>query len=103
MPAITREQALDMLPAALERFDTLELLEVYNEVFPDAPATEEQARTDPRRLVQRLLDHIRSSEITGFVSLWHLVFIKYRNVWYNEEDELIYYNDGTEVYSEQEW
>ncbi len=103
MPAVTREQALKQMSKQLENFDPTELVEVHNEVFPDDPATEEQARANPGLLVKRLSDHISSREIDEFVERWHLVFTKYRNVWYNEEEDLIYYTEGVEAVSADEY
>ena len=103
MPAVTREQALKQMSKQLENFDPTELVEVHNEVFPDDPATEEQARANPGLLVKRLIDHISSREIDEFVERWHLVFTKYRNVWYNEEEDLIYYTEGVEAVSADEY
>ena len=47
MSTVTREQALEQMSKQIEKFDTDELLEVHNEVFPDNPSTLEEAEKDP--------------------------------------------------------
>ena len=99
MPTVNKEQALELLTGALqETLDTDELLEVYNEVFPDQTHTEEEAHEDSFRLVEQLVDHIDSVlEIEEIIDLWGLILPKHRNVWYDDEEEKIHYNEGAEA------
>jgi len=43
-----------------EKLGAEELLEVYNEVFPDDPYTEDEAYEDVSLLIEPLVDHINS-------------------------------------------
>ena len=98
MPAVTKDQALVLLTKEVERYETDELVEVYNELFRTRPRTLEEAQKDPARLVAEIVAHIRSDlEIDEFVHLWRLIIPRDRNVWYNEEEDLIYYNEEIEA------
>jgi len=99
MPIVTQDQALELLAAEVRKFDTDELLEVYNEVFRNTPRTEQEAKEDPQALVARLVDHINGRAIEEVVALWGVIFPRHRNVWYNEEDDRIYYNEEAETVS----
>jgi plasmid stabilization system protein ParE len=101
MPAITKDQALERLAGQVrEKFGPDELLEVYNEVFPDDPRTEEDAHKDTRPLIEKLVDHIRGGrEMEEIIDLWGLIFPRHRNVWYDDEAERIHYNEGAEAVS----
>jgi hypothetical protein len=103
MPTVTLDQARKMMAAEVEQFATDELLEVHNEVFPDRPFTLAEAEKDRTPLIDRLVAHINSRlEIDQLVELFKLIFIiKHRNVWFNEEEDLLYFNEGLE-YSEVE-
>ena len=100
MPVVTKEQALKLLTDEVqEKLGADELLEVYNEVFPDSPYTEE-VHEDVTPLIKPLVDHINSGlEIDVLMELWRLIFTKHRNVWYDEEEERIHYNEETEAIS----
>jgi len=89
MPVITKEQALELLTNEVqEKLGTDELLEVYNEVFPDNPYTAEEVKEDSWPLIEQLVDHINGGlEIDEVMDLWGLIFPKHRNVWYDDEEE----------------
>jgi hypothetical protein len=99
MPVVTKDRALELLTDEVqEKLGADELLEVYNEVFPDDPYTEEQAPQDPSPLRERLVEHVRSGlGIDEVIDLWGLIFPKHRNVWYDEEEERIHYNEEAEA------
>jgi hypothetical protein len=101
MPVVTEEQALELLTNGVqEKLPPVEVLEVYNEVFPEDRYTEEQARQDPSRLKERLVQRIHSGlGIDEVIDLWGVVFPRDRNVWYNEEEERIHYNEDVEAVS----
>jgi hypothetical protein len=101
MPVITKEQALELLTNEVqENLAADELLEVYNEVFPDDPSTEEEVHEDSWPLIEQLVDHInRGLEIDEVMDLWGLIFPKHRNVGYDDEAERIHYNEETEAVS----
>jgi hypothetical protein len=99
MPVITKEQALELLTNEVqEKLGADELLEVYNEVFPDHPYTTEEAEEDSWPLIEQLVDHINDGrEIDEVMDLWRLICPKYRNVWYDDEEERIHYNEEPEA------
>jgi hypothetical protein len=98
MPTVTQDQALALLTKEVERYETDELLEVYNELFRTRPRTLEEAKKDPSRLVAEIVAHIHSGlGIDELVHLWGLIIPRDRNVWYNEEEDTIYYNEETEA------
>ena len=99
MPVITKEQALELLTNEVqEKLGADELLEVYNEVFPDNPHTEQEVHEDVSPLIEQLVDHINSGlEIDLVMELWGLIFTKHRNVWYDEEEERIHYHEEAET------
>jgi hypothetical protein len=101
MPVVTKDKALELLTSEVrEKLRADELLEVYNEVFPDDPPTGQEAHEDSQPLIEQLADHINSGlEIDEVMDLWGLIFPKHRNVWYDEEEEQIHYNEEAEAVS----
>jgi hypothetical protein len=98
MPDVTREKGLELLTQAVEKFPADELLEVYNEVFPNDPASEEEAQDAPRALVERLVEHINSRlAVADMVEFWGLIFPRHRDIEYDDEEDRIHYNEGAEA------
>jgi hypothetical protein len=99
MPVVTKAQALELLTNEVqEKLAADEILEVYNEVFPDDLHTLEEAQENSAPLVERLVDHIKGGlEIDEVMDLWGLIFPKHRNVWYDDEEERIHYNEEPEA------
>jgi hypothetical protein len=99
MPVVTKEKALELLTHEVqEKLSAGELLEVYNEVFPDDPYTAEEVEEDSWPLVEQLVDHINGGlEIDEVMDLWGLIFPRHRNVWYDDAEERIHYNEEPEV------
>jgi hypothetical protein len=98
MPVVTKEQALELLTNEVqEKLGADELLEVYNELFPDDPYTEEETHKDVTPLIEQLVDHINCGlEIDELMDLWRLIVPKHYNLWYDEVKERIHYNEETE-------
>lgn len=99
MPVVNQDQALELLTNEVqEKLGADELLEVYNELFPDHPYTEADAHEDSWPLIEQLVDHIKSRlEIDEVIDLWGLILPKHRNVWYDDEEEKIHYNEEAET------
>ena len=99
MPVVTTEQALGLLTNEVqEKLGTDELLEVYNEVFPDDPYTAEEVERDAWPLIEQLVEHINGGlAIDEVMDLWGLIFPKHRNIWYDDEEERIHYNEETKT------
>ena len=103
LPAVSKEQAVNLLTKEVEEhLHADDLLEVCNELFQDDPYTKEPAHEDVTPLIEQLDDYIRSGlEIEEIVDLWNLVFPKHRNVWYDEEEARMHYNEELEpLYAE---
>jgi hypothetical protein len=96
MPAISRTEAVERLAMAVEKAPPDMLVEIYIEMFP--------AKSKPAcvPLAQELAQHVR----TGFapesiVDLWRVLFPGYRNMYYDEEDDALKYNEREPRYAEQ--
>src|SRR5262249_11091547 len=101
MPVVSKEQAVERMTRQVEQFDPDELLEVHNELFPNEQRTEGEARQEPAPLVQRLVEYISGSEIGSLVFLWGFIFpARYRNIWYEEEEDGIHYDEADAVPAE---
>jgi hypothetical protein len=97
MAEIARDQAVQRLTQALAPMGPDDLVEVHNELFPGQPATEDQARKDRSRLLDRITDHIRHGlEPEEIVALWPLVFPTHWKVVYDDETNTIQYRDEAE-------
>lgn len=100
MPAVTQAEAVARLTKAVEEnLDAYDLLEVNNEVFPDSRTTIEEVQRDPQPFVERLVKHLKGLDVEWIVHLWPVICPRDRRVWYNEEDDRIYYNEDIEYLS----
>lgn len=92
MPAVTKDEAVALLTRALEsEFGPDEVLEIYNELYRDAPATEEEARADPARLAGRIVADLRRAPPEEVVGMWWTILPGYRDLWYDVDDDVIRY------------
>src|SRR5260370_1343412 len=60
MAAITKQEAVDRLTRAVATASPDDLVEIYNELFPEEPTTENEATENPSPLVEKILAHIDS-------------------------------------------
>jgi hypothetical protein len=99
MPVMTRDQALELLTSEVQqKLPADEVEEVYNEIFRFNPPAEQEARRNSGPLAEQLAVYFNSGlEIDEIVELWRLIFTRHRNIWYNEEEELIHYNEESEA------
>ena len=92
MPTITLDAATDRLTHAVEEMHADDLLQIYNELFPDEPASEEEAYEDVTPLVEHIVEHIdQGLQPEEVVDLWNVAFPKIPQVYFNEEDGLLHY------------
>jgi hypothetical protein len=97
MPEISRDQAVQRVVRELPSMQPDDLAEVYNELFPTQPTTEEQARQGRSRLLDRITDHIsRGLQPEEIVALWNVIFPKDRHVSYDEESDTLQYGQAPE-------
>jgi hypothetical protein len=94
MPVLAKKKAAERLAQAVETAKPSALDEFYSEIFPDSPATAPLSATELARYVR---SDLLAEEI---VDLWNVVFPTDRNVWYDEEDDKIHYNEETPGYAE---
>jgi hypothetical protein len=95
MPAVTKDEAVAMLSRAVEQFGWDEVLEVYNELFPDEKHTEEETRADATPLVRRLVSYFNSGLLPEQVAdLFGMIFPRHRRIRYDEEEERIHYQEA---------
>jgi len=88
MPALSEAEATEKLAKAVEKSTADELVEIYAELFPERASP-------PSPVVGELVGHIRHGLAPEeIVDLWHVVFPRDRNVWYDEEEKTICYNEG---------
>ena len=87
MPALTKNQAVEQLAVVVETVKPSTLAEVYAELFPETPSSPPPSAKD-------VAQHIRNSlEAEEIVDVWNVVFPSHRNVWYDEEENQIHYNE----------
>lgn len=94
MPTLATDQAVEQLAMAVEKAKPTVLPEIYDELYPEKPKGHLPSADELARLVRSGL------EPETLVDLWNVVFPADRNVWYNEEDELIHYNEEVVGYAE---
>jgi hypothetical protein len=96
MPTLKINQAVEKLAEVVEKMKPMALAEIYAELFPEKPATPVLSAVD-------LALHVRTRlEAEEIVDLWNVVFPADRNVWYDEQDEKIHYNEESLGYAEAE-
>jgi hypothetical protein len=98
MPVVSKNEAIALLTKEVEENLTADdLLEVHNELFPDDPYTEEEVYDDTTPAIEQLVDYLHGGrEAEEIIDLWNLIFPKHRNVWYDEEEQRIHYNEESE-------
>jgi hypothetical protein len=78
-----------------------EIQEVYNEWFPrgDVGRTDASPEATKRR-IEQFVAYLHGDRYEDEITeLWKLIFIKHRDVWYNEEDEVLNYEAKPTPYS----
>ncbi|GAC1473412.1 MAG: hypothetical protein NVSMB9_21970 [Isosphaeraceae bacterium] len=94
MASLSKAEATEALARAVENARPDDLVEIYAELFPERPS-----HSAPR--AGELVGHIRHGlEAEEIVDLWHVVFPENRNVWYDEEERSIRYNEDQLRYVE---
>lgn len=94
MPALSTNEAAERLAKSVEKAQPTALAEIYAELFPEKPAAAAPTAAD---LARHIRNGLAAEEL---VDLWNVVFPEDRNVWYDEEDEKIHYNEEVVGYAE---
>lgn len=94
MPTISLDEAAGKITHEVEGMTVDDVVEVYNELFPEEPAAEDAVNGNLAPLVAQIVDHIQHGiEPEELVDLWNVVFPKDRQVYYDEESGLVHYED----------
>jgi len=97
MATIKKQQAIDRLIQAITHAPPDDLAEIYNELFPQAPATEVEVRKGSSPFVAKILAHIDNGlEVEEILDLWNVIFPTHHGVWFDEDDNLIHYEEKIE-------
>lgn len=94
MPVLSTIEAADRLAKVVETSAPAILWEISAELFPKESEVPTLSAID-------LAKHVRSGlAAEELVDLWNVVFPADRNVWYDEEGEMIHYNEELVGYAE---
>lgn len=94
MAAITREEAIARLKHEVQTLQGDDLVEVYDELFPEKPAPQKTVHADPAPFMSHVIDHLENGlEVEELVDLWNVVFPKDRNVYFDEETQQLHFNE----------
>jgi hypothetical protein len=97
MSAIRKSEAVEKLAQAVEAASCEDLADLYAELFPDRPRLQ-PADAGKRR--PEITDYVcKKMEPEEMVDLWNVVFPADRNVYYNEVDGLLCYNQEAPWYA----
>jgi hypothetical protein len=99
---ITIPQAIERLTKEVEKhLPPDEIHEIYHELFPRGPVdrSDHSPEATKRRLEQLVAYFHGDRFVEEFVHLWGLIFTTHRDIWYNEEDEVLHYCDEEAAYS----
>ena len=101
MPAISRGEAVERLAKAVEKASSEDLVEIYAELYPEN-FLPDVSGTRAGVLAKEIAAHIRERiEPEEIVDLWNVVFPTDRDVYYDEEDDTLRYNERRLKYAEQ--
>jgi hypothetical protein len=94
MATLSIQEAIKELARAVELASSDRLAEIYEELFPEKSAPEVSG-AEERSLAADLAGHVRAGlEPEEVIDLWNVVFPTDRHVHYDEEKELVRYNEG---------
>ncbi len=97
MATIKKQEAVDRIVEAIKKSEWFDLHDYHNEIFPSKPMGEAKAKAHPAQVLKKILAHIdKGLEIEEIVDLWNVVFTRQRNVWFDEEEELLHYEIADE-------
>lgn len=94
MATLSTVEAMERLAERVERAKPNILAEIFAEIFPQSPSVRPPSASE---LARHIRDGLQAEEI---VDLWNVVFPSDRNVWYDEETDLLHRDDETADYVE---
>jgi hypothetical protein len=103
MATATKRQAVDWLTQAIQNAHPDDLAEIHNELIPEEPTTEDQAKADSSALVKKIVAHIDSGlKVQEILDLWNVIFPKHRSDWFDEDEGLLHYDEKVEPVGQSE-
>lgn len=94
MSTIKIEAAMKRLTSAVEQMQADDILQVYNELFPNKLVTEDELSQNLTCFVEQIHDHMKQGlEPEEVVDLWNVVFPMDRGVSFDEEENLLVYEE----------
>jgi hypothetical protein len=97
MPAIRKSEAVEKLSQAVDAASSEDLADIYAELFPDRPRLRPEDALHQRPEVD---EYVRTKmEPEEMVDLWNVVFPSHRNVYYDDADELLCYDQEEPRYA----
>jgi hypothetical protein len=101
MPVIPIKEAAERLAKAAEKASADDLVQIYTELHPANPLPDVTG-AKAERLAKELAARIRAGiEPEQIVDLWRVVFPADRNVYYDEEDDVLRHRERRLEYMEQ--
>ena len=101
MPAMKKDQAISKLTQAIHALQQDDIVDVYNELFPEHPSDATRVNENPHQFQEQILDQIdKGLEVEELLDLWRVVFPKDRRVHFNEETNELTYNDQEFLYAD---
>jgi hypothetical protein len=86
MPTFTMARAKEKLARAVQKASPEQLEVFHDEMFPYQPVP---SPVPAEKLVRYIREEFDPSEAVDF---WHVAFPEDRNIWYDEEEEVIHVN-----------
>ncbi len=100
MSAIRKSEAVEKLAAAVSTASCDTLAEIYTELFPERQAPDVSGARG-KAVTEELVRYVRNGlEPEEIVALWNVVFPADRHVHYDEEQDVIRYNEEEPWYAE---
>jgi len=87
MPVVKRAEAIERLALFAEKAKPGQLREFYGELFPEKAIT---VTPNAIELAKRIRQGLLVEEL---IDLWNVAFPSDRNVWFDEETELVHINE----------
>lgn len=97
MSAIRKSEAIERLAHAVDKASSQDLADIYAELFPDRSRLHS---TDAEKRRGEVIEFVRMKmEPEEMVDLWNVVFPSHRNVYYDDADGLLCYNQEEPWYA----
>ncbi len=94
MSKISVSVAVQRLSTEIAKFSWDDVIETHNELFPFEPLSVDGESKDVeevrRKITRRIAEGLEAEEI---IDLWNVVFPSDRNVWFDEENECVRFNE----------